>query len=127
MRALWGEQPELRLGLKILDLLQEYPDAQHIPYAQFLTLGRESDLPDPGRVQRVVEYLTGAESHLLDLGAELIESDESVHRLTPAQLYEAMRLNVHPFTGDQPFDLQDRIFVFFSPSPLAREILGRPA
>lgn len=125
LRSVWNEGDELRLSVSILEMIETQPSLLHIPYSHLQRLAKKLEMKDPAVVQRVVEYLTGAESHVLELCAELIEEDDTVHALTQDDLQLAMNSGVNPLTGLQDSTLQDCIFVFFSPSQMARQVLWR--
>lgn len=125
LRSVWSEGDELRLGMSIIDMIQDQPEAVHFPYSRFLGLANRLSLDDPALVQRVVDYLTGAESHVLELCAELIEEDDSVHTLKSEQLRLALQHGIHPLTGRRDDAVADSIFVFFSPSDMARRVLWK--
>lgn len=126
LREVWRDGEELRLAILIVELIEQHPDIAHIPYSKFESLAKSQHLRDPHVVEKVIQYLTGAESHVLDLGAELIGDDDTPYRLDADELDLAVTEKIHPFTGEVDATLQSKIFVYFLPSPLARKLLERP-
>jgi hypothetical protein len=119
----WAEGDELRLSLAILDFVAAHPDTAHIPYARVQELARAASLRDPLVVERVIQYLTGAGGHLLDLGAELIDETDNVHRLDNEDFELALTRGINPLTGEWDEDLKQKLFVYFRPSKLAQQVL----
>lgn len=123
LRRAWADGEELRLSFSILDFIANHPATAHIPYARLQQLAREQHLTDPLVVERVVQYLTGAEGHVLDLRAELIDENDDVHRLDEEEFQLAVTEHIHPLTGSVDPGLLTKLFVYFRPSRLARQVL----
>lgn len=125
VRLTWGDSEELRLALLIFDFIAQDPYAAHIPYSRFQKIAKEQALQDPHVVERVLQYLTGADSHVLELGAELIEGDDEIRRLRPDEFALVVSDQIHPLTGERDESLPSKVFVYFSPSKLAQEVFTK--
>lgn len=126
-RELWHEGDELCLAMMIVDLIDNHSNIAHIPYSKLASLAKAQHLQDPNVVEKVVQYLTGAESHILDLGAELIEQDDVPYRLDAEELSLAVSEQLHPLTGEVDLKLQTKIFIYFRPSSFVLKLLERPS
>lgn len=123
--AVWQDGDEFNLSIAILELLQKLPSANHIPMSRFHALARENLLTrDPNLTHRVVQYLCGADSPVLSLGAELIDEFDSVYQLKEEELQLAIQSNLNPLTGQIDEELRNKIYVYFYPSELAKNILS---
>jgi hypothetical protein len=126
--AVWREGDEFSLSVAIIELIQKFPSVRHMPMTRFQQLARENSLTkDPYLSQRVVQYLCGADSPVLNIGAELIEEDDEVYQLKADELRLAVNHKLHPLTGEIDETLADRIFVYFYPSEFIKDILAKDA
>jgi hypothetical protein len=125
IHAVWHDGDEFDLSVAIIELLQKLPSAKHIPMARFQSLAREKSLTkDPHLPQRVVQYLCGADSPVLNIGAELIEDDENVYQLKEEEFQLAVHHKLHPLTGQIDADLASRIYIYFYPSDYVKAIFS---
>lgn len=122
IRHAWPEGEELLLSLLILAFIAEHPGTIHIPFSRLLEIAREASLDDAGVVPKVVQYLTGADTHLLDIAGELIGDDDLPHMLDNEEFNLAIT-GINPLTGDTDPELPSKLFVYFRPSRLAQEVL----
>lgn len=128
IHAVWQDGDEFRLSLAILELLQKLPSANHIPMSRFHALARENALTnDPHLAHRVVQYLCGADSPVLGLGAELIDDADGIYQLKNEELQQAIQSNLNPLTGNIDDQLRNKMFVYFYPSEFAKTILMNPS
>lgn len=123
IREAWPDGEERRLSLSIVQFIADHPDTYHIPYARLQELARAALLKNPEVVPRVIQYLTGADSNLLDIAGELFESDEEPRALDEDEFNLAASEGINPLTGDFDPNLPQKIFVFFRPTRLAQEVL----
>ena len=123
IREAWPDGEERRLSLSILVFISEHPKTFHIPYARLQEIGKEALLKDPEVVPRVVQYLTGADSHLLDVAGELFDEDDEPRVLKDDEFNLATTEGINPLTGDYDPTLPQKLFVYFRPSRLAQEVL----
>lgn len=123
IRVAWPHGAEQRLSLSILEFIAEHPNTFHIPFARLQEIARETHLVNPDVVPRVVQYLTGADSHLLDVAGELFEEDDEPRALDDAEFKLAVSDGINPLTGDYDPTLPKKLFVYFRPSRLAQEVL----
>ncbi len=123
IRDTWGDSEEALLAELIVELVESDLKANYIPYSQLKGIANARELQGSHVTERVVQYLLGAESHVLELGAELIEDDD-VHRLDRDAFSMASLHHIHPITGEKDEALPSKLFVYFYPSDFAREVLG---
>lgn len=109
--------------MSILAFIAEHPQTIHIPFSRLREIAREASLSDPEVVARVVQYLTGADTHLLDVAGELVGDDDMPHFLDDEEFSLATTAGINPLTGDVDPELPRKLFVYFRPSQLAQEVL----
>jgi hypothetical protein len=118
----WGNSPETAFGHLVIDFLSSHTDSVHIPFAQFLEIARANKIQNNDVVLNIVNYLTGANLHLLRTSFEYIDG-ETVEPLDVLQVKAAQQFRVNPITGDVDEAVGDKIFVYFVPTDLAKEVL----
>lgn len=123
IREAWPHGEERRLSLSILEFIAGHPKTFHIPYARLQEIAKGASLKDPEVVPRVVQYLTGADSHLLDVAGELFEEDDEPRALDDDEFNLATVEGINPVTGEYDPTLSQKLFVYFRPSRLAQEVL----
>lgn len=122
LSELWAERPEAEAGRAIVDFLALHTDAVHISFAQLFAVADEARIKDRAVVLNIINYFTGADLNLLKTGFEFIE-DEIVQPLDLEQVRAAKYNKINPITGDEDGDIGKKIFMFFTPSELAKTAL----
>lgn len=121
LESLWEGMPEAIYGARILNFIAENLTAKYIPMNLLLEMG---DRKDDSVISRVVSYLTGAEMQLLSVNLEFID-EEHVRFLDPDEASAATNYNINPVTGESDPYIESKLFIYFSPTPIALEMLAR--
>ena len=122
VQSVWAEAPTGALCLAVLDMVA-HGVLKRLTFGQLGRLAEKTNAEE-GDVARAVQYLTGDDLHLLDMEFEFIDDDDEVMYFDLNALNEARREGglIHPETGEEIENYEDRIFVTFVPSTLAKEI-----
>ena len=122
LQLVWDGTPAGTLCLAVLRLITEGV-LKRLTFGQLSVLAAKMSAEEAD-VARAVQYLTGHDLHLLDMEFEFIDEREEFIYFDVDALSVARREGklFHPETGDQIEDYEDRIFVTFVPSALAKEI-----
>lgn len=122
VQSVWAQAPTGALCIAVLDLIAEGV-LKRLTFGQLDKLAAKTEAKEAD-VARAIQYLTGHDLHLLDMQFEFIDDEDEVFYFDANVLDAARRdgeLN-HPETGDPIDNYEDRVFVTFVPSPLAKEI-----
>jgi len=121
LERLWAGRPEAAYGVRIVNFIAEHASSKYLPMNWFLELG---DRKDDRTISRVIAYLTGAEMHFLNLNLEFIDEDHA--RFLDADEASAATVNkINPLTGEPDPEIESKLFIYFSPTDSALEILTR--
>jgi hypothetical protein len=123
LTSLWKGRPEAAFGCAIIDYLSVHLDARHIPFSEFFRIATDGKPAEQAVVLNIVNYLSGAQLHLLAKGFEYIE-DDFVTEIDSQQARAAYDANINPLTGQFDEVVQKKIFVYFMPSETAKDVLG---
>ncbi len=123
LTSLWKGRPEEAFGCAIIDYLSDHLDARHIPFSEFFRIALDGKPADQEVVLNIVNYLSGAQLHLLAKGFEYIE-DDSVTEIDSQQARAAYDASINPLTGQFDEAVKKKIFVYFMPSEAAKNLLG---
>lgn len=123
LNTLWHGRSEAVFGRAIIDYLSAHLDARHIPFSEFFRITSEGKFAEQDVVLNIVNYLSGAQLHLLAKGFEYIEDDRATE-IDSSQAKAAYEANINPLTGQFDDAVKKKIFVYFSPSETAKEVLG---
>jgi hypothetical protein len=126
LTTLWAGRPEVDVGCAIIEYLSSNLDARHIPFSQFFRIALERKLDERDAVLNIVNYLSGAQLHLLAKGFEYIEDDRATE-IDSLQAKAAYDANINPLTGQFDDAVKKKIFVYFIPSEVAKQVLGSAA
>jgi hypothetical protein len=123
--SVWAEKPEHDIGLSIIEYLTNHLSATTIPISVFFDVATSTSTADNHRayVLSIVNYFSGEDLHLLTAEVELIV-DEEIHHLTPEEIFSANAAHINPLTGEYDPELKEKLFLCFTPSPLAKKVLG---
>jgi hypothetical protein len=127
LRELWASDREAYDAcVRIVDFLQA--GGKDSSYITFFDL-RGRDESNSDSLRKATECLTGSELPILALRFQLIEPDEDEETadrtvFTPADVNEMRHKDrlVNPLTGEEDPALLSKLFVFFEPTPLAKQL-----
>ncbi|OEU52308.1 MAG: hypothetical protein BA861_07005 [Desulfobacterales bacterium S3730MH5] len=124
IREDWGDSPQSRICLTILDYIRTYPGGRlsHItPGSLHRLFGGEYDDP---HILGAAQYLCGDRVRILDIRFELIDTDDQTFVLDNEDIREAEETGclIHPETGDPVKNFKNKVFIFFEPSTAAKQI-----
>jgi hypothetical protein len=119
----WDSKPQADICIDILDYLLRVPTQNllHISYGSLKKIisqrVEESDL------LMAIQYLSGERTPILEVRFEFIEDDE-IYSLPNSEIKLARETGqlVHPETGELIDDFEDKTYMYFEPSQLAKEI-----
>jgi hypothetical protein len=121
--TLWKGRPEAAFGCAVINYISDHLDARHIPFSEFFRLPSEGKPADHAVVLNIINYLSGAQLHLLAKGFEYIEDDRPV-AIDSLQAKAAYEASINPMTGQFDEAVKKKIFVYFMPSEAAKVVLG---
>lgn len=123
INSVWDKSPAGTLCLALIDLIGNGV----LHRLTFTQLGRLASKlsAEKGDVAQAIQYLTGHDLHLLDLEFEFVDEEDQTFYFDARAIELARQEGAlfHPETGGQIEDYEDRVFVTFVPSSLAKEIL----
>lgn len=121
----WGNNPQSKICIAILDFLKRTPihDLTHITYG---SLRKVIDTNfDEAHFLTSIQYLCGDRTSLLEMRFELfIEERDEVFEVSKSEINCASKTGflIHPETGIRVEDFRDKIFVFFAPGQLIKDL-----
>lgn len=125
-RTFSAREPEVaRVCVAIADYLrgQKSLDGLHLTLSllQKLTL-----VTSPVHLVSALQYLTGAQLPLLNIGFEFVDESGEYHPLSLQDIAQARLTKklLRPDTGDLISDFEANVFVYYAPSENARELLA---
>lgn len=124
VHSVWDETPAGALCLAVLELISSGV-LKRLTFGQLHGLAEQTKA-DEVDVARAIQYLTGHDLHLLDMEFEFIDDEDDVYYFDPEDLNIARRDGDlhHPETGEAIDNYEERIFITFVPSTLAKEIVA---
>jgi hypothetical protein len=123
LATLWKGRPEAEFGCAVIDYLSSHLDARHIPFSEFFRIAAAKNFGERDAILNIVNYLSGAQLHLLAKGFEYIEDDRAIE-IDSLQAKAAYDANINPLTGQFDEEVKKKIFVYFIPSETAKQVLG---
>ena len=119
----WLQQPQSQICIAILDYLVR-SNSQHLSHITYGSLrkvvGKAYDNQD---ILAAIQYLCGDRTHLLEAKFELIDNgnyfDISDDEMSKAR--ETGQL-LHPETGKLIGDFEDKVFIYFQPSSVVKNL-----
>ncbi|MCB1673510.1 MAG: hypothetical protein KDI00_02440 [Pseudomonadales bacterium] len=123
----WKYDPTaLATCLAIFDYLStnDISQVRHISFVSLKTITNANDLPT---LIKAINYLSGARLPLLDTNFEFIDEITDVsYPLSRDDYQEIVKENefCHPETGLPVSEYKKHIFIYFTPSDLAKNIVG---
>lgn len=124
LARVWGDGPETRIGIAILDLVANNLDNAFLPLSLFFEAANSVQSDDREAVLNVVSFLAGASVQLLTLQLEYIDDDEVI-LLDDDAAKAASEKCINPITGEEDSEVQSKLFVCFTPSDVARRALRK--
>lgn len=123
--SVWAARPEHDIGISIIEYLSNHISATTIPISVFIDIAKAASAENVHKayVLSMVNYFSGRDLNLLTVEVELI-IDEDIYHLTSEEVFAANIANINPLTGEYDADLKGKLFLCFTPSPLAQKILG---
>lgn len=119
----WGDSPQSEICVALLNYLIHLSiDKQyHITFGSLkIVIGNKYTNVD---LLKAVQYLCGDRIKLLDINFELLE-DEEFFPLSKSDVSDAKKTGelVHPQTGEIVEDFEEKVFMYFVPSSLIKNI-----
>lgn len=121
----WAKEPQSQICLSIFDFLLRLPMDRplHLTYGRLRsTIGQSYE---DREILLAIQYLTGDRTQLLELHYELIDEDDTPYPLDDDLVRLAQETGelFHPETGDIVNNYKDKVFLYFTPSNLVRNII----
>lgn len=119
----WSGSSHVEICIQILNYVVEYPASKlkHISYGSLKKLVGPKFTDEQLLVS--IQYLCGERVPVLEPNFEFIENDE-LYIIPNSEIEEARRKGVliHPLTGEEIYDFENCVFMFFVPSSLAIKV-----
>lgn len=121
----WGKKsPQYDVCVKIFDYLLSRPTNQlkHLTYGSLKNA--IGDNPSDTDILTAAQYLCGDRTPVLSLHFEFSDKEDEFIYLEYDEVRWAKSTGklVHPVTGEDIDNYEDKVFMFFTPSPLISEI-----
>jgi len=119
----WGQKPQSNICAEILNylLLIDIDHPLHITYGSLRKVinGNYGD----SELLTAVQYLCGEGTHLLEAKFELIDNNDCID-IPNSDLNHARATGqlVHPESGELISNFEERVYIYFQPSPLVKNI-----
>lgn len=123
-RDVWAERPEAAIGSVIIEFLASHIESRNLPITTFFDVAKQYSAQENSAIINVINYLSGADLHLLKADFELIENDE-IFFLDSDQVTAAQDKGVNPKTGEFDPEVTNKIFLCFTPSDMAKKVLRK--
>lgn len=119
----WLQQPQSEICIAILDYLVRSNSRfiSHITYGSLRkVVGKAYDNRD---LLTAIQYLCGDRTHLLETKFELIDND-NYFDISDDEMLEARETGqlLHPETGKLICDFEDKVFIYFQPSSVVKNL-----
>lgn len=119
----WSTKIQSEICIAILNYLfhDKSKNISHITYASLRKI--TGDIYDNEDLMTAIQYLSGDRVKLLDVKFELIEN-EQFFDISNIELKEARKTGelVHPETAELIKDYQEKVYVYFQPSSLVKNL-----
>lgn len=119
----WGQKPQSNLCAEILEYLLRIDTNSplHITYGSLRKVVRENY--SDGELLTSVQYLCGDRTHLLEAKFELIDNNDYID-IPNSDLNHARATGqlVHSETGEIISNFEEKVYIYFQPSPLVKNI-----
>jgi hypothetical protein len=117
------EYPDVRNAcMKIVEYLikSDLSKINYLNYGDLLEITQ-----DQVNLLPAVQYLTGDRLKLLNIKFELITDDDESIDIAPSTINQAKAVGVleHPETGEEICNFEEKVFIYFQPSSLAKQYL----
>jgi hypothetical protein len=95
-------------------------------FRQIISTTELEEIADNGLILLALQYLSGDKVHLLDIKFEFINEDDESYEVSKSELSHAKAVGslVHPETGETICDFEEKVFIYFQPSSLAKAYLS---
>lgn len=115
------DERQSKICTKVLEYLLNTPKLCHITYGS-IKIVINSNYTD-AEILKAVQYLCGDSTNLLETGFEFIENEEH-YQISKDQVKFAQDTGifVHPQTGEMIDNYKEKVFMYFKPSSLIKEI-----
>jgi hypothetical protein len=121
----WGESPQSKICIAVLDYLLMVPTLQHITYGSLrIVVGSGYSNQD---MLKAIQYLCGDYVSLLEANFELIENNNDVFELSnnEVSLAEATGKLFHPETGELVSNFKEKVFIYFKPTSIIQQLSSK--
>ncbi len=120
----WGDNSQSEICISVLNYLLDISiDHQcHITFGS-LKIAVDEQHTDI-ELLRAVQYLCGERTKLLEINFEFIQDDENIFPLSNTEVKIAQKTGelIHPETGEIINDFEEKVFMYFEPSSLIKQI-----
>ncbi|OBQ21530.1 hypothetical protein [Anabaena sp. AL93] len=121
----WGDKPQSQICLELLDYLLRVAANRlvHITYGSLKQVINKNYTDSD--ILQAIQYLSCDRTNLLETNFELIENDENIYPLSKTEVSIAQNTGelIHPETGKLVPDFHEKVFMYFKPSSLIKNII----
>ena len=120
----WGEKPQFNICMSILDYLVKKSSQEYLHLTYSLIKKIVSSKYNDEDILLAIQYLCGYRTNILNTQFELIEDNDNIVDISKEKIKEAQETGqlFHPYTGEPIQDFEDKVFLYFVPSSLIRNI-----
>jgi hypothetical protein len=118
----WGSKPQSKICVEILEYLLRSSQASHITYGSLRkVIGK---LYNDNELLMAVQYLCGDKTKLFEVKFELLDYDDNYIEVSNAEIDYANETGklVHPESGEYISDFEDKVYMYFQPSLIVKNI-----
>mgnify|MGYP001791485957 CR=1 FL=1 len=119
----WLQQPQSQICIAILDYLVR-SNSQHLSHITYGSLRKVvGKAYDNQEILAAIQYLCGDRTHLLEPKFELIDNDDYFD-ISDDEMSKARETGqlLHPETGKLIGDFEDKVFIYFQPSSVVKNL-----
>jgi len=124
IRQDWGQNPQSEICIAVLNYLLHEPTDNlfHITYGslRIVVSHKYTDI----EILKAIQYLCGDKVNLLEPNFEIIDNDKTSYPISNDELSIAEETGelVHPQTGELINNFKEKLFIYFKPSSLVKNI-----
>lgn len=122
----WANQPNVvETCQKIFDYLLSHPRNQ-LTHLTYNVLKKSTGIDSTIEILKATQYLCGERTPVLSLHFEFADENDDFHDLDDDEIRLAKKTGklAHPITGTYIDDYEDKVLIYFTPSPLIEEVRG---
>jgi hypothetical protein len=125
LKSVWADRPAGLLCIALLEyVLKDAGQSKRLSFGLIHQIAAQSHITDESTIAQAIQYLIGHDLRLLEVQYEFIDDDDRVFSIDKDEQIEIDTTGkfYHPVSGEPDPDFDKKVFIYFSPSALAREL-----